>query len=240
MLEKNKILRIFLIVFLASNIIFNEFLITGIASDIGSDKTMGAQMNMMTNRIFSRVRSASVVEVVMARGVPEKYGAELNLSFDRVQESMNAMKVYDQSEYGKGQIKLSGEKMKRYAGIGQKIACEFCCSAKAITREDGTAACACGHSVAMRGLAAYLIEKHGNEYTDDEILRELARWKGVYFPRQMVDKVTRELNSGSYSADVSALLSNVDKDKLKQSIKDAPVSPSNNGEKNLPGQQGGC
>lgn len=240
MMEKNKILRVFLIVLLLFNVIFNEFLITEIASIFGSDKTIGIQMRMASAKVFPGVQSASVVDLVMVRGVPEKYGEEMGLFFDRVQQSMDIMKKYDQSQYGNGQIKLDGEKMKRYANIGKQISCEFCCSAKAITREDGSAACACGHSIAMRGLAAYLLDKHGNEYTDDQILHELAQWKGVYFPKQMVDKVAKELASGNYSSDVAALLNNTDKDKLKKSLKDAPSVPSSNNGQNLPGQQGGC
>lgn len=240
MMEKNKILRVFLILLLLFNVIFNEFLITEIASGVGSDKTIGIQMQMASAKIFPASQSVGVTELVMARGVPEKYGTEMGLNFDKVQQSMDIMKKYDQSQYGSGQIKLDGEKMKRYANIGKQISCEFCCSAKAITREDGSAACACGHSIAMRGLAAYLLDKHGNEYTDDQILHELAQWKGVYFPKQMVDKITRELGSGNYSPDVAALLANIDKEKLKKSLKDAPAVPSGSNGQGLPGQQGGC
>lgn len=243
MLEKNNFIKIFVVVLLAFTLVFNEMLITGIATDMGSDKTMGAQMDMAYNKLFPPKKlDGSLADIVLARGVPEKYGAELNLSFDKVQESMNIMKQYDQSEYGKGLIKLNAEQLKRYAGIGMKIACEFCCTAKTLTREDGSAACACGHSIAMRGLAAYLIDKHGGEYTDEQILHELARWKGVYFPAKMVQKVTNEIASGNYSPDVAALLNNVDKNKLKESVKNAPV-PAKGGAapaEPLPGQQGGC
>src|SRR3989338_759003 len=52
----------------------------------------------------------------------------------------------------------------------------------------GNAACGCAHSFAMRGLAKYLITKHGNEYTDNEILEELGKWKTLFFPGQMQQK----------------------------------------------------
>lgn len=240
MLEKNNLIKIFVIVLLASNLVFNEYLVTSIAADVGSNETMGAQMNMAVNKFFPPKKlDGSVIDIVIAHGVPEKYGAELNLSYDKVQESMNIMKQYDQSQYGKGLIKLTAEKFKRYTDIGTKISCEFCCSAKAITREDGSAACACGHSIAMRGLIAYLIEKYGGEYTDEQILHEIAQWKGSYFPAKMVQKVTNELASGTYSPDVAALLNNVDKNKLKESIKNAPITPQTSAQP-LPGQQGGC
>ena len=65
-----------------------------------------------------------------------------------------------------------------------------------ITREQadryriraGDAACGCAHSYAMRGLAKYLLQKHMNEFTDDEILEELAKWKTLFFPGNMAAK----------------------------------------------------
>ncbi|MBI2279977.1 MAG: hypothetical protein HYU68_04730 [Bacteroidetes bacterium] len=52
----------------------------------------------------------------------------------------------------------------------------------------GEPACGCAHSFAMRGLAKYLITEHGNEFTDDEILEELGKWKTLFFPGQMQQK----------------------------------------------------
>ena len=55
-------------------------------------------------------------------------------------------------------------------------------------RQAGDAACGCAHSYAMRGVAKYMILKHGAEVTDDEILTELAKWKVLFFPAQMTAK----------------------------------------------------
>lgn len=240
MFDKNKTIKASLFFLLLINFAFNEYLIADVAANIGSQETLGAKISLAMNKIFPPKKiDASVIDIVIARGVPAKYGAELNLSYDKIQESMNIMKQYDQSQYGKGLIKLDAEKMKRYTNIGTMISCEFCCTAKSITREDGSAACACGHSIAMRGLIAYLVDKHGDGYTDQQILHEIAQWKGSYFPAKMVEKVTSEIASGVYSPDVAALLENVDKDKLKENIKNAPaVSPASG--QHLPGQQGGC
>jgi len=231
---------IFLIIVL---LIANEFLISSIALAVGSNKTIWLAASGEINRLFPQKTSLDAVSIIMAHGVPDGYGAEMNVSFDKVQESMNIMKIYDQSQYGNGQIKLTGDKMNRYIKIGKMISCEFCCSAKTLIFDDGKPACGCAHSQAMRGLMAYLIEKHGNEYSDDQILHELAKWKGVYFPAQMVKKMTNEVASDSYSPDINALLTGMDKNKLKQNIKNAPASPANNGSNAsspLPGQQGGC
>ena len=55
-------------------------------------------------------------------------------------------------------------------------------------RSAGAAACGCAHSYAMRGLAKYLITEHGDEFTDEEILDELAKWKTLFFPGPMSAK----------------------------------------------------
>ncbi len=52
----------------------------------------------------------------------------------------------------------------------------------------GAAACGCAHSYAMRGLAKYLIRNHASEFTDDEILEELGKWKTLFFPGQIQAK----------------------------------------------------
>ncbi len=56
--------------------------------------------------------------------------------------------------------------------------------------EAGAAACGCAHSYAMRGLAKYLIVNHAEEYSDEEILHELAKWKTLFFPGQMNAKAS--------------------------------------------------
>jgi hypothetical protein len=240
--SKISILKWFAIFLIIILVIVNEFLISTIALAVGGKKTIWLAANEKINRLFPQKVSTNIIDIVMARGVPEIYGTELGVSFDNVQPSIDIMKKYDQSEYGNGEIKLSGDKMTRYIKIGKMIACEFCCNATTMVFDDGRAACACGHSIAMRGLLAYLIEKHGSEYSDDQMLRELARWKGIYFPAQMVKKVTNEVSSGKYSNDVTAILTGIDKDELKKTIKDAPANPADNGgaSQPLPGQQGGC
>ncbi|MBS3171285.1 hypothetical protein J4449_01595 [Candidatus Woesearchaeota archaeon] len=63
-------------------------------------------------------------------------------------------------------------------------------------RTAGEAACGCAHSFAMRGLAKYLILNNGAEFTNEEILNELGKWKTLFFPEQMSAKaaVMKEKN----------------------------------------------
>jgi len=39
-------------------------------------------------------------------------------------------------------------------------------------------------------LAKYLLQNHGSEYTNDEILEELGRWKTLFFPGNMMQKAS--------------------------------------------------
>jgi hypothetical protein len=120
---------------------------------------------------------------VAPSGVSATYGARLDVSFDQVQPSIDVMKQLDPT-YGKAGIVLAGANLDRYVQVGTATSCQYCCNATTLVKPDGTAACGCAHSQAMRGLAAYLIVNHPNEYTDDELVEELNQWRAVYFPKQ--------------------------------------------------------
>lgn len=121
-------------------------------------------------------------------GVPKVYGQELSLNFDEVQESMNKMRALGPT-YGQAgkKIKLSGSELGRYTEIALQTSCEYCCSAQALVRENGEAACGCAHSVMMRALIAYLVRDHA-EMSNEEILAQANAWKRTFFPKQTIGK----------------------------------------------------
>ncbi len=121
---------------------------------------------------------------VAPKGEPKIYGKELGIKYDDIsvnnpQKSDDTIAVLSKFD---NSISLSGADLDRYVKIGSMIACEYCCGAKTLVFSNGQAACGCAHSYAMRGLAKYLIKNHGKEYTDDEILEELGKWKVLFFP----------------------------------------------------------
>ncbi len=129
-------------------------------------------------------------------GVPSIYGAELNVSFDQVQASIDVMAKFDPT-YGEDGIALTGANLERYVRVASATACKYCCTATTLVKPDGSAACSCDHSQAMRGLAAYVIANHPDDYTDDELVEELNRWRAVYFPRQtLTEALVARQNSG--------------------------------------------
>lgn len=135
-------------------------------------------------------KSALLELDVIPKGIPKIYGKELGISYDDVSSenpqkadsTIKKLGVLDQ------QISLSGKDMERYISVASQISCEYCCGVESIIFKDGKPACSCAHSFAMRGLAKYIIKNHGNEYTGDDILEELGKWKTLFFPSQMTKK----------------------------------------------------
>lgn len=127
---------------------------------------------------------------VIPKGIPAIYGKELGVSYDDVSAADQAkadstikkLGVLDQK------LALSGAAKDRYIKTVSQISCEYCCGAESIIFKNGEAACGCNHSFAMRGLAKYLLINHANEYTDDQILEELGKWKTLFFPGQITQK----------------------------------------------------
>src|SRR3972149_1263895 len=125
---------------------------------------------------------------IIPQGVPAVYGEELGITYDDVspnnlektEETINLLGNIDRVET------LEGAELERYIDILYKqyngIACEYCCGARSVIFSNGQAACGCEHGYAMRGLAKYLIKYHGTEFSDDEIITEVGKWKTLFFP----------------------------------------------------------
>ncbi len=139
--------------------------------------------NITGNSIGTGIGTVSASEII-PKGTPKIYGEELRVKYDDISASNSQATESTIGILGDldNSISLSGNDMQRYIDIASQISCEYCCGADSIIFSNGKAACGCAHSYAMRGLAKYLIKNHGNEYTDDEILEELGKWKVLFFP----------------------------------------------------------
>jgi len=131
---------------------------------------------------------------IIPTGTPAVYGEELKIKYDDI--SPSNQKLADETIRRLGNIdkseKLDGKNLERYINVLYKlengISCEYCCGARAVIFENGEPACGCAHSYAMRGLAKYLIKFHGDEFTDEELLNEIGKWKVLFFPDIMENK----------------------------------------------------
>ena len=130
---------------------------------------------------------------MMPKGVPAIYGAELGVKYEDISSSnpnvqLTIDKLTNLLGADPGNV-LKGAELQRYVKIGSMIACEYCCGANTMVFPNGQPACGCAHSYAMRGVLGYLIKNHGSEYTDEQLLEEIGKWKVLFFPEPMQRKV---------------------------------------------------
>lgn len=168
--------RIYLIAALVVLVLFNQWQISSLTNLSPSGSSSGGPLKAISE--------------VIPTGIPLVYGAEVGVSYDdisptdqnRANNAIAKLSAYDKS------IELTGSDLQRYIKIVLEISCEYCCGANSIITANGQAACGCAHSYSMRGVAKYLIKYHPNEFTDDQILEELGKWKTLFFPGIMAQK----------------------------------------------------
>ena len=175
-------------VVIALALLLNQWQLTALQSHIQKAQATGGLAATPETVAVRQAPSASAVQQAMqqliARGVPPVYGAELDVSFDNAAAAMPTLAQYEQDVRTE---KLTGEALSRYIDIGSGISCEFCCTATTMVFPDGRKACACAHSAAMRGVAAYLLTT-SPQLSNQEIYNEVAKWKSVFFPGPTVQK----------------------------------------------------
>ncbi|MBI5225278.1 hypothetical protein HY989_05400 [Candidatus Micrarchaeota archaeon] len=212
----------------------------GVASQSISQSANGAQQTSQQIQTAASgpapIDLQAIANKVIPRGIPAVYGTELKVNFD---DPINSMNVLAKLDDGNGMADPAMNA--RYVKIGSQIACEYCCGATALVSGSGSAACGCAHSYAMRGLAKYIISKHGSEFTDDQILLELGKWKTMFFPKQILTKAV-EFASAGKDINTADLTSN----KYRGFV--APAQPAQSGPaggaatdlNGLPNMVGGC
>jgi len=173
----------------------------------------------------------SLAAKVMPKGIPVVYGSELGVSYD---DPVKAMAVLGPMDDGNGMKDAAMNA--RYVKIGSMMACEYCCGATTLVFPNGQAACGCQHSYVMRGLAKYLIEKHGSEFTDEQILAELGKWKALFFPKPVLTKALAFESAGKDASNIVDLTSNKFQGFEKTATAQGPASSASS----LPSQVGGC
>lgn len=150
------------------------------------------------------------IAILFPTGTPD-YGADLGVSFDAPVEALAVLsKMYPAL---KSEVERNNPKgWQRFMNLASKplgISCEYCCGVGTIgIDKNGNSACGCQHNPAVLSVALYLSAY--SDYTDGEILREVMRWKTLFFPKNMI-----ELGMTVAGGDTSAL-------------------------ENLPGMVGGC
>jgi len=120
-------------------------------------------------------------------GTPDYSEAIGGITFDDPVNSMEYLAKYFYSV--KDEVKNNHpDKWKRYVDLASEprgVSCEFCCGIGPIGADkNGESRCGCKHNPASLALVLGLLKD--TDYSDAEILREVMKWKTMYFPKNMV------------------------------------------------------
>ena len=124
------------------------------------------------------------INLLIPKGNPEY---NLPITYDDPVKSLSYLeKLYPSI---KAEIKNDPQLWNRYLALATKpvgISCEFCCGVGPVgIRKDGELSCGCSHNPAMQALTMWLMKN--TQYSDAEVLREVLRWKTIWFPKNMID-----------------------------------------------------
>lgn len=132
------------------------------------------------------------INALIPTGTPP-YGEEMGVTYDDPVGSLRVLATWDR---GIPTSDLTPEERQRYISIGTRISCEFCCGAPSVIDKNARDLCGCSHAAAFRGLSKWLIRNRGSEYTDEEILWELTKWKSLFYPKSMITKYVAAQQAG--------------------------------------------
>jgi len=201
-------------------ILFNQFQIASVAamvSGTSSGKRLGSGDKALSDIDITELKSTGhtvaavfpveniktqedAVAIMFPTGTPD-YGEELGVSFDDPIGSLDKLsKMYRGL---KAEVERNNpEGWNRFMNLASKpvgISCEYCCGVGAVgIQKDGSSACGCQHNPALLTIALYLSAY--TDYSDGEILREVMKWKTLFFPKNMI-----ELGMTVAGGDTSAL-----------------------------------
>lgn len=197
------------VLIIAGLIIFNQFQITDLSTTIDykllSLKSNGSGDDLdLSNVDISQINSTQMaiamlfpvndiqneedaIEIMLSAGTPE-YSENLGgITFDDPVTSMEYLVKWYPTL--KEDVKQNDpESWNRYLSIAaapRGVSCEFCCGiGPQGVDAEGNSKCGCKHNPALQALALGLIQ--GTDYNDAEVLKEIMRWKAMFFPQKMV------------------------------------------------------
>lgn len=190
--------EIIAVVLVSFVILFNTLQILSVSAALGDRTFTGLSIGGKSSKGTEfKVKSGgdvvqNVIEAVIPKGTPA-YGEELGVSFDDPVASLNVLAKLDRQI---PTAQLTEDEKARFINVTSRISCEFCCSAPAVTDQNGRDLCGCAHAQSFRGLSKYLVKNQPGQWTDEEILAELTKWKALYYPKNMVEKGVAAVENG--------------------------------------------
>ncbi|MDP7180597.1 MAG: hypothetical protein QF824_04980 [Candidatus Woesearchaeota archaeon] len=132
------------------------------------------------------------INYIIPTGVPpyvhEGPGSELlaGISFDEPIPSQQIWASLTGSarfaQFG-SKIELSHEEEERWQKLTGVFTCEYCCGGP--SQVTTISRCGCAHAYAWKGIARFFVRYYGDK-ADEEILGEMTRWKGLWYPKGMI------------------------------------------------------
>ena len=125
--------------------------------------------------------------IMFPTGTPD-YGAALGVSFDDAVGSLSTLsRMYRPL---KADVEANNpEAWQRFMSLASKpvgISCEYCCGIGPVGIDrNGNSACGCQHNPALLSVALWLTAN--TDYSEGEVLREVMRWKTLFFPQKMIE-----------------------------------------------------
>lgn len=168
--------------------------VTGKASRIdlkGVDVSTLKATAMTVAAVFPELKNVKteeeVMSVMLASGTPEYSELLGGVTFDDPVTSLSYLSkwYYSLKEDVKNNDPETWQRYLSLAAAPRGISCEFCCGVgpQGIDSQ-GNLRCGCKHNPALQAVALGLIKY--TDYSDAQILREVMKWKTVFFPRNMV------------------------------------------------------
>ena len=111
----------------------------------------------------------------------------MGVSFDDPVKSMESMaKVYPALKQQAQQNQQIWQRYLNLAAAPRGISCEFCCGVgpQGIDAK-GNLKCGCQHLPAVQTVTLWLMLN--TDYSDAQILKEVMRWRSLFFPKNMVE-----------------------------------------------------
>ena len=130
------------------------------------------------------------IDMILPTGIPEYASAfEDKISFDDPVASLNYLAGEAYPKLNSYVKENDAETWQRYLNLATKpvgISCEFCCGIGPVgISPDGRSRCGCQHNPAVLAITLGLMEY--TDMSDAEVLREVMRWKTLFFPKDMLN-----------------------------------------------------
>ncbi len=141
------------------------------------------------------------IAVMIPTGTPE-YGPAMGISYDDPVNSLNLMASSYESLKAKAK-QSDPANWQRFLNLATKpvgISCEYCCGIGPVGIDgQGNSRCGCQHNPAVLTLTLWLMQN--TEMSDAEILKEVLKWKALFFPKNMVELATQVAGGDTSSLD---------------------------------------